>query len=334
MKKKLGLLLLLALTTVGAGAQRFDGTYPGTQSTNDDFGLGMGVSIEQNLGVKGLSAELDLSLRTRNSASEVDRWSVGLGLGYTICPYLKVGASYAHMYGPTAAENKPHYKEDDLGNAELDKNGNPIWNGYNRTNSYWRNKNRVAIDLKTGFDFGRFSFSLRERYQLTDYRSANVDKDKYRYKVYYADDDVTPKFFVPKGYQAILDADDNLYGVFNKETGELLDYVPACVPERELDHKGHKTKEYLRSKAEVSYNIRHCPVTPSVSVEFSNNLREQFALDKVRYAAGLDWKITKKVHVAADYYFNKGQDDDNEGDLHLVEVSLKLKNIFFNPKKK
>lgn len=301
MKKKVGLFLLLAMATIGAGAQQFDGKLPGSGTVSDDFGLWTGVGISQNLGVRGLSADFDLGLRTNNDVRNIDRWSMGLGIGYTICPYLKVGASYTYMYGYAGSENKPHYKDlkDDEGNII----GRGDWNGYNRTNAYWRSKNRFAFDLKTGIDVGRFSFSLRERYQLTGYNSVTTTKDKYRYNV-------------------VLDAEGNIY-----------DIIPKGDPEREPDFKGHKSKEYLRSKLEASYNIRHCSVTPSASVELENNLRDGFRLDEVRYSAGVDWKVSKKVHVGADYHFNKGHDDDNDGDLHAIEVSLKLKNVFFPAKK-
>lgn len=292
--KKFGLIAALALVVLGsAKAQTFNGSLPGKEGTSDDFGLWSGVGFSQNLGVKGLSAELDLGFRSNNSVRNVDRWSAGFGVGYTVCPYLKVAASYTYMYGYSGSENKAHYKNDDGVN----------WNGYNRTNAFWRSKNRFAFDLKTGVDVGRFSFSLRERYQLTGYNSATTTKDKYRYNVVY-------------------DADN-----------KIVDIIPKGEPEREIAYKEHKTKEYLRSKLEVSYNIRHFPLTPSVSVEMENNLHDAFAIDEMRYSAGVDWKLSKKVHVGADYHFNKGHDDDNDGDLHAIELSLRFKNIFWRPKK-
>lgn len=277
--KKIGITIMLFLLVIGVKA--------------DDFGLWTGVGLGQNLGVKGLSAEVDLGFRANNHLRNVDRWDAGIGLGYTVCPYLKIGASYSFMYSYSGAERKEHFKDDD----------GVTWNGYNIINSFWRVKNRFRIDAKTGIDLGRFSISLRERYQNTQNDSATTTKDKYRFNQLY-------------------DADGN------------VSYVEkADSPEREPHVKQRKTKEYLRSRLEVSYNIRHCPLTPSVSMELKHNLRESFHLDGIRYTAEMDWKFSKQIHVGAAYHFDKGQDDDNEDDIHAIEVSLKLKNLFFKPKK-
>lgn len=277
--KKLTIVLMLALAVMGVKA--------------DDFGLWTGIGVGQNLGVRGLNADLDLGFRANNSVRNVDRWSAALGVSYSICPYLKVGATYAYMYGFSPSERKEHYKNDDGVN----------WNGYNKTGSYWRSKNRFAFDIKTGFDVGRFSLSLRERYQLTGYNGVTVSKAKHR-------------------FNTIYDAD-----------GKVNYIEKSDSPELSTEHKARKSKEYLRSKAEVSYNIRHCPLTPCLSVELENNLREGFHLDEVRYSVGADYKLSKKLHVGAYYHFNNGHDDDSDDDLHAIEISLKLKNIFWRAKK-
>lgn len=283
--KRIGVMLLLALSMLGARA--------------DDFGLWTGIGFGQNLGVKGLDADFDLGFRSNNSVRNVDRWSAGFGLNYAVCRYLKVGASYTYMYGYSGAERKENYKSD-----------NVTWEGYNLTHAYWRSKNRFSFDLKTGVDVGRFTFSLRERYQLTGYNSAGVVKEKYRYK------------------KPIPVYDEN--GNFVENFYPNQEGYPQTVGDR----KEHKTKEYLRSKLEASYNIRHCPLEPSVSVELENNLREGFKLDEVRYVAGLDWKISKKVRLGASYHFNCGHDADANDNLHAIEVSLKFKNLFGGVKKK
>jgi len=277
--KKITVILLVAIAVLGAKA--------------DDFGLWTGVGFGQNLGVKGLSADAELGFRANNNLRNVDRWSAGLGLNYSLCKYLKVGVSYTYLYSYTGSERKEHYKDEAQTN----------WNGYNQTNAFWRSKNRLAVDLKTSVDVGRFSFGLRERYQLTGYNSATTSKDKYRF---------TP----------IYDMDDKLIG-----------YSPKGDPEREPVFKEHKTKEYLRSKIDVSYNIRRCPVDPAASVELSNNIRDGFHIDKVRYSVGAEYKMNKKVAFDLFYHFNDGHDDDVEGNLHAIELSVKFKNLFGRYKK-
>ena len=281
--KKICLVVALSLVMLGAKA--------------DDFGGWANVGLEQNLGVKGLDANLDFGFRSANNMRNVDRWSVSAGLEYSLCRYLKVASSYTYMYGYSGSERKENYKSDGV-----------TWEGYNLTHAFWRSRNRFSFDLKTGIDLGRFSLSLRERYQLTGYNSATVTKDKYRFK--------RLEQYDPQG---------NFTG--------YLDVPQSGYPQTVRDVKESKSKEYLRSKFAVSYNIRHCPLEPSLSIELENNLREGFNTDEIRYVGGLDWKITKKIRLGAYYHYNKGHDDDADEDLHAVEVTLKLKNIFWKAKK-
>ncbi len=259
----------------------------------DDFGLWSGVGLGQKLGSTGLSASAEIGFRANNDLRNVDRWSAGVGLNYDLFNWLEVGVGYTYIYSYAGEERKENYKR------------NGTWEGYNLTRGYWRSKNRFTFSLKSGFDAGRFSFSLRERYQLTGYNSVGVTKDKYR------------------------------FNVVRDESGNVVDQIPqGGYPEMGVaDHKESKSKEYLRSKVGASYNIRHCPVDPFVSVEFENNLREAFKLDEVRYSAGVEWKISKQVNLSGCYHFNKGSDADNDEDLSAVEISLKLKNLFGGVKK-
>lgn len=261
----------------------------------DDFGMWSEIGLTQNLGVKGLSASADVGFRANNSLRSVDRWSAGFGLSYDLFRWLKVGAGYTYMYSYSDEERKENYKSD-----------NVTWEGYNLTHGYWRSKNRFTFSLKSGFDAGRFSFSLRERYQLTGYNSAGVTKDKYRFNLIY-------------------DENNNIVGKVPQGG-----YPEYGVPDR----KDSKSKEYLRSKLEASYSIRNCHVDPFVSVELENNLRDGFKLDEVRYVAGLEWKISKQANLSGSYHFNKGSDADNDEDLNAVEISLKLKNLFGGVQKK
>ncbi len=279
--KRLSVIFALSLAVLAAKA--------------DDFGLWSEVGLGQKLGTTGLSASADLGFRANNSLRNVDRWSAGVGLSYDICHWLEVGVGYTYMYSYAGEEYKDNYKKDGVTKE-----------GYNLTHGYWRSKNRFTASLKASYDVGRFSFSLRERYQLTGYNSVGVTKDKYRFNYVY------------------------------DQAGNIVDKInQSGYPELGVsDRKESKSKEYLRSKLEVGYNIRHCSFDPFVSVELENNLREAFKLDEVRYTAGLEWKISKQVNLSGAYHFNKGSDADNDDDLHAIEISLKLKNLFGGVAKK
>lgn len=278
--KRLSIIFLLTLAMMGVRA--------------DNFGLWSEIGLKQNLGVRGLSGSVDLGFRANNNMRNVDRWSAGFGLEYKLFKYLEAGASYSYLYGYTGSERKENYKKDGVTRE-----------GYNLTHGFWRSRNRFSFDLKSGFDLGRFSFSVRERYQLTGYNSVHVVKDRYRYIPIYGMDGEIEDWMNQEGYPE--------YGV--------------------PDIKERKSKEYLRSKFSVDYNIRHCKFQPSVSIELLNNLRGGFATDEVRYVVGGDWKFSKQVHLGAYYHYNDGRDADDDDEPHAIEISLKLKNIFFPAKK-
>ena len=120
--------------------------------------------------------------------------------------------------------------------------------------------------------------------------------------------------------------------VFDDDDNVTYELRPG-YPELEDDGKRSKVKDYLRQKLELSYNIRHCTITPDISVEMENNLHNSFRIDEMRYAAGAEWKITKKYHLGLHYRYHKGSGDDDESDLHAIEISFKLKNPFWRAKK-
>ena len=253
----------------------------------DDFGLWTDAGISQDIGTTGLSADVDLGYRMYNNWKNVDRWNVGAGLSYDLTSFLKISAGYDFLYC---------YQK----STRTEKYNGTTWKGYNIENSYWRPKNRFHVDLKGKTDIGRFTISLRERYQLTGYNSmdSTIRKDKYRFNTQ-QNLDGTTSYILQGGY-----------------------------PESEMDSKSHKTKHYLRSCLEVEYNISHCPVNPYASFELSNNLSNGFSIDKRRYSIGADWKIAKGQHLSIGYVYTNGNDDDEDGNLHVIEISYNIKGLF------
>lgn len=85
-----------------------------------------------------------------------------------------------------------------------------------------------------------------------------------------------------------------------------------------------KGKNVLRSRLQASWDIPHCKIEPYANVESFNS----WNLTKMRYTAGVDWKITKQ-HTAGLYYryqdIQDNDDEDNEPDSHIVGISYKFK---------
>ena len=84
-----------------------------------------------------------------------------------------------------------------------------------------------------------------------------------------------------------------------------------------------KGKNVLRSRLQVEYDKKGLNFTPYANVEFFN----AWSLQKVRYTAGLDWKLSKQHSLGAFYRYQTVRDDDDdlESNRHLIGVSYKFK---------
>ena len=83
-----------------------------------------------------------------------------------------------------------------------------------------------------------------------------------------------------------------------------------------------KSKNTLRSRLRIAYDIPGSNIGPFADVELFNN----WSLQKVRYTAGADWKITKKHEVGVFYRYQDNNNDDSEGStMHIVGVAYKFK---------
>ena len=87
-----------------------------------------------------------------------------------------------------------------------------------------------------------------------------------------------------------------------------------------VDGKG---KSVLRSRIQIDYNIKHCKIDPYANVEFFN----EWALKKVRYTIGADWRITKKHNVGMYYRYQSvnGDDADQDVNCHILGLQYKFK---------
>lgn len=95
---------------------------------------------------KSLNAYAEAEYRTHNKLQSTERWAGTLGLDYKICNYLKATAGYTYIHQQTL--------------DEITRKGNII-------PAYWQPKHRASLAMTGSIDLGRFSLSLRERYQYT-----------------------------------------------------------------------------------------------------------------------------------------------------------------------
>lgn len=94
----------------------------------------------------------------------------------------------------------------------------------------------------------------------------------------------------------------------------------------EDDVRKNKTSQVFRSRLTVSYDIYHSPLEPFVSMEMTNEI-DGFAIDKIRYTGGVDWKVNKKNTVGIEYMYQDMRADDGEDDAnsHVIALSYKYK---------
>lgn len=174
--------------------------------------------------------------------------------------------------------------------AEWKKNYNKRgeWRGYNADHAFWRSKNRFSLSATGSVEAGRFTFSLREMLQITRLLSITTTEDKYRFS-------------------------------------DMENHTGLELQASERDDKSARTRQYLRSRLGVEYNIRHCPLTPYASFELSNDLSDGFSVAKRRLSVGTDYKISKKHRLSVGYVYDNGADDDNDDDMHCIEIGYKFK---------
>lgn len=138
---------------------------------DDDFGIWTEANVETKV-APWLTLDAGLELRTRDDGfGDIDRWSIGVGGTVKLLPWLKAALSYSFI---------------DDNNHRLNTSGK-------KYADYWGLRHRVSLSLTASQEFGRFTASLRERWQYT-YRPEqtvqrywNIDDDDHDINTY-ADD--------------------------------------------------------------------------------------------------------------------------------------------------
>ncbi len=271
----------LALTLLAAGLGA-------TTASADDFGVWTELGAEKKIN-KQLSVEGSFDYRADRQLKQTGRWGVAVGLNYKPVKFLKIAGGYAFIRDHYPTTGEPHY------------NKREVINGYNVDHNFWRSKHRFYFDVTGKKGVGRFTFSLRERYQYTHFMGADYRREKLR----------TP---LAEGQSAAEGVT-----VYNYAGRQFVD------SETEMRRKHNKNTHYLRSRLEVDYNIRHCPLTPFVGYEVSNNLSDAMRLDKSRLSIGTDWKINKHHSLSLAYVYQNGHDDDSDDDIHVISIGYGFK---------
>ena len=267
----LGCTLLLATTSF---AQR------------DEFGAWLEVEAEKKIN-KRIDLTLGLGMRANDNLGEVSRANALISGSYKVGDYLKIAATYQYISDLSRGEVKEDFKK-----------SNGKFNGYNLDEAFHRTKHRLSFDLSSKVKAGRFTFSLRERYQFTHSVSKDIERIRYREEV-------------PAGF----DYSTPVYSFGGHE------WFEAEVSE---DHKTHKNNHLLRSRIGIEYDIKKCPLTPFATYEIKTSLQDGGATEETRLIVGTDWKLNKKNTLSIAYVFNDAHYSD-DANVHAVSIGYKFK---------
>ena len=261
-----------------------------------DFGVWTSIEASTKLN-KQLELSLEGEYRTQSNSSLTERIATGISLSYKNkkVPFLKadVGYSVMSMYG--LGETTIKYEKNDEGGYEYDDDGNLIPKHKNVDSPYWYTRHRATASLTGSVKWGRFKFSLRERYQFTHRMRSYCDRERWYYDPYH-------KMFPEDVPEYYVDDDPESDG---------YSYM--------TDTKKAKSDHKLRSRLSVSYDIKQCPFEPFAEVEVYNELDNAFAYDKIRYTVGADYKINKE-HKLTFYYRYQDYADIDEVSGHVLGI--------------
>lgn len=111
---------------------------------------------------------------------------------------------------------------------------------------------------------------------------------------------------------------------YTYRVGKNVDKYDADSREQIADEEiSSKSKSVLRSRLQVAWNIKKSGFEPYAFYELYNNFNSGFAWDKMRFAVGTDYKISKKHSVGVFYYYIKSNDKDEENG-NVLGVSYKI----------
>lgn len=209
-----------------------------------------------------------------------------------------------------------------------------LWKGWEAClEGEFRSRNNVkTVD--------RWSASAQMSYKITKWLKASAG---YSFYYYYHPMEVTGKGnYVPEYWQPKHRVNVSLTGDYDitkrlkvslrerwqytyraqQEVEKYDGYDGSRMDDEVVKGKG---KNNLRSRLQVEYDIKNCPLSPYISCELTHEMKDGFNYEKTRYMAGTEWKINKKHALDVYYLYQNHDDDDDEVDGHVMGVKYKLK---------
>lgn len=184
-------------------------------------------------------------------------------------------------------------------------------------NSYAQEKDfGVWYNVALQYDIKKFQVGLSEEFRTVN-NASELDQ-------YFTDAGVSykiSKYFKIGGYYRFIkkkESDNSMYNR-NRFYGDLTLRLPLKNLELSYrfryQHQNNEFSEYAynpsvvynRHKLELSYNIPHSKLTPSLSYErfFRLNYIHTYFAENVRWDIGMEYKFNKRNRISVDYLLNK-----------------------------
>ena len=243
--------------------------------------FGIWTSIEVQKKIdKKWSAGFETEFRLQDNAKELDRWTAGVSGVYKPTKWLKFEAGYKFIRYYTLAETKGKVTKY-LDDDELEPKNIKI----RTSDSYWNSRHRVFLAATLHKKFGSFEVSLREQGQYNFRPETSMSRYGMKY-------------------------------MLNEWDSEVVDSRKDLS---EIDTVKSKSTFHLRSRLQVEYDKKGLKWKPFASVEMYNG-GDNFGIDKMRYTAGVEYKINKKHSVEVYYrYQHKSSADNGESAFNTVK---------------
>lgn len=114
----------------------------------------------------------------------------------------------------------------------------------------------------------------------------------------------------------------NKYALFVKAEKRIKRFTPSLKMSYTNSADDDINSHFLRYKASVDYNIRKSKITPKISVEAFHDLSGN-ELYKMRYSAGLNYKLFKNNSIGIDYKLDYYMQEYRN--KHIVSIGYKFK---------
>ncbi|MCF0175495.1 MAG: DUF2490 domain-containing protein [Bacteroidales bacterium] len=204
-----------------------------------------------------------------------------------------------------------------------------------RTANFVGHTDRWSLSLGGGYKFGR-RFKIEASYSYLDNHTPQVTKTKFSGGL--RSETITAGYWLPRHRGELALNKGWKLGRFEISARETYQFTHND----ELEVKKEKFKDGLlssvsskfinaknrhvsKTRLQVSYDIRKCPLEPYASCEVYLGLwGGDPGIQKHRYTAGMDWNINK-INSLKLFYRYQDKADDDEPDGHVLGLGYAVK---------